>query len=188
MGNLTFILGGARSGKSQFAMQLAQQNSQKVCYIATAEALDAEMQERIAKHRSNRPADWVTIELNQNVAKQLQDHKITAEIMLLDCLTLLVSNILLKNCGEQENPEEERVVLAVESETATLLTLISQSQADWIIVSNEVGLGLVPPYPLGRLYRDILGKVNQQFAQAAQESFFMIAGIPVPLHKLGFMG
>jgi adenosylcobinamide kinase/adenosylcobinamide-phosphate guanylyltransferase len=185
MGNLTFILGGARSGKSQFAMQLAQQKNQEVCYIATAEALDPEMEKRIAKHRINRPAHWKTIELNQNVAKQLQNNKTDADIILLDCITLLVSNILLKNCGDQENPDEAAVMDAIENEMTGLLSLISKSRANWIVVSNEVGLGLVPPYPLGRLYRDILGKVNQQFAQAAQESFFMIAGIPVPLHQLG---
>ena len=186
MGKLTFILGGARSGKSQFAMQLAQNKSQDVCYVATALALDLEMQARISKHKADRPSQWKTIELSHNIAAQLQDHNKAAKVMLLDCLTLLISNIMLENCGDEENPDEVRVMLAIESETIALLAMIEQSQADWIVVSNEVGLGLVPPYPIGRLYRDILGKVNQLFAKAAQESYFMIAGIPIPLHRLGF--
>jgi adenosylcobinamide kinase/adenosylcobinamide-phosphate guanylyltransferase len=188
LGKITFILGGARSGKSHYAQQLASQRGKNVLFIATAQAFDAEMQQRITAHQQERPQHWRTLEVPLNVSQALAHHRYPAEIILLDCLTLLVSNILLAS-GTEENVDEQRVTEAVDREVNELLDWVATHSADWIIVSNEVGLGLVPPYPLGRVYRDVLGRANQKIAAKAEEVFFMVAGLPLPIHALqGPMG
>jgi adenosylcobinamide kinase/adenosylcobinamide-phosphate guanylyltransferase len=184
MGRLTLILGGARSGKSTFAQQLALERGQNVVYIATAQPLDPEMQARIETHKTNRPVHWRTLEIPRRLAASLMSFPEQVDIILLDCLTMLVSNILLVECGSNEEPDEERITRSVDDEISSLLTAIQRNQADWIIVSNEVGMGLVPPYPLGRLYRDQLGKANRQIAAAAQEIYLMVAGMAVPVHQI----
>jgi adenosylcobinamide kinase/adenosylcobinamide-phosphate guanylyltransferase len=184
MGRLTLILGGARSGKSTFALQLALERGQNVVYIATAQPLDPEMQSRIETHKINRPVHWQTLEIPRRLVASLMPFPEQADIILLDCLTMLVSNILLEGSGSGEKPDEGRVTRSVDDEICSLLTAIQKKPADWIIVSNEVGMGLVPPYPLGRLYRDQLGKANQQVAAAAQEIYLMVAGMAVPVHQI----
>ena len=179
MGKLTFILGGARSGKSRYAMQLAREHPGPVTYLATAQALDPEMGTRIARHRQDRPASWQTLEIPTQVAAHLQKQPPEGGLILLDCLTMLVSNLLLEAAGSEDQPDETRATRAIDAEVEALLGVIRSSPADWIVVSNEVGMGLVPPYPLGRLYRDLLGWANQRFAAEASEFFFMVAGIPM---------
>lgn len=181
MAPLTFVLGGARSGKSHFAQALANELEGPVVYIATAQALDAEMQQRVAKHRHERPAHWQTLELPLAVAQGYWQSGLKPAVVLLDCLTLLVSNVILAECSDEEI-EAEKAMTAVEHELDTLLELIKQDSARWIVVSNEVGMGLVPPYPLGRVYRDALGIANQRLAAIADEAFWMVAGIPLPIH------
>jgi adenosylcobinamide kinase/adenosylcobinamide-phosphate guanylyltransferase len=183
MGKLTFILGGGRSGKSTYAMQLARQHPGPVTYIATAQALDPEMGARIAKHRQERPSSWQTLEISRQVGAYLQSHLPEGGLFLLDCLTMLVSNLILEVSGSEDQPDEARATQAVNAEAEALLAVIRSSPADWIVVSNEVGMGLVPPYPLGRLYRDLLGWVNQRFAAQADEFYFMLAGIPMQVPK-----
>ena len=172
MGTLTFIMGGARSGKSTIAERLALQSNTEVLYLATAQALDREMKARIEAHKAKRPSHWQTLEIPKNLAKELELRRPQADIILLDCLTLLVSNLLAE---DMDNDQAEKLV---KGEIKALLETIRTSSAKWIVVSNEVGLGLVPPYPLGRLYRDLLGWTNQQFATQADKVMFMIAGIP----------
>jgi adenosylcobinamide kinase/adenosylcobinamide-phosphate guanylyltransferase len=172
MGRLTFILGGARSGKSTIAEQLALQSSGKVLFIATAQALDEEMKTRIEAHQAKRPPNWHTLELPNNLARELSTRHHQANTILLDCITLLVSNLLV------DTTDANTAQATVMEEINTLLGTIKASSAEWIVVSNEVGLGLVPPYPLGRQYRDLLGWTNQQFAKQAEKVIFMIAGIP----------
>ena len=173
---LTLILGGARSGKSTYAEALAQQLAgDEVLYIATAQALDVEMQDRIAKHRAQRPAAWPTLETPLHPARALLAQRPSQKLLLLDCMTLLVSNILLAhdNAGEAE--------VAVRQEIDNLLTALTTLDAHLIVVSNEVGLGLVPDNALGRAYRDLLGRANQLLAQAADEVIFMVAGLALPI-------
>lgn len=188
MGKLTFILGGARSGKSALAQRLAGQRATRVAYVATAQALDSEMASRIAAHRRARPAQWLTLELPCGVGAALRREPPQADLVLLDCLTLLVSNALLAAAGDEQAPDESAVARAVEAEVSALLLAIQESSFEWIVVSNEVGMGLVPPYPLGRMYRDLLGKANVQLAQVASEAYFLIAGMPIPLHQLAVTG
>ena len=169
------ILGGARSGKSTTAQELARQLGNKVLFVATAEPLDEEMKTRIEEHKKSRPENWRTLEATHNIGKALKKQIGDAEVIIIDCLTLLVSN-LLKN--EPDYPEAEEQVM---SEINKILAIMKLSQAHFIIVSNEVGLGLVPDNKLGRIYRDLLGKANQIIAQNANTVYFMAAGIPLKL-------
>jgi len=182
MGELTLILGGARSGKSTYAEQLALQRTSCVVYIATAQALDEEMKTRIALHRQKRHQSWKTLEIPFRVGELIQSDPPNADVIILDCLTLLVSNIFLKVSSDPEDmPDEKQAHELVEREITSLCQAIQKSPADWIVVSNEVGMGLVPPYPLGRIYRDLLGWANQILASMANQVYFMIAGVPMRL-------
>lgn len=172
---LTFILGGARSGKSRFAQQMAEETGRTVLFVATATAGDAEMADRIRAHRASRPAGWHTLEAPLQVGAAIRQQP-QAELILLDCLTLLASNVLMELPESTQEREYETVLMA---EIDGLLEAYRESPADWIVISNEVGLGLVPPYPMGRFYRDSLGKANQRLAQAANVVYFMVAGIPM---------
>ena len=183
MGNLTVILGGARSGKSTHAERLAINRGGRVAYIATAEALDDEMQARIAVHKKGRPKGWETIEIPRYVGRTFQKQAVQTDIVILDCLTMLVSNLLGFASLDETLLDEMAASKHLKAETDGLIDAIQSSEADWIVVSNEVGLGLVPPYPLGRLYRDLLGRANQQLADIADEVYWMVAGIPVPIHQ-----
>jgi adenosylcobinamide kinase/adenosylcobinamide-phosphate guanylyltransferase len=182
MGKLIFILGGSRSGKSTYAQRLAERSGKSIAFIATAQAGDDEMSARITRHRADRPAEWVTLEIQQNVAAYLKRHPAHAELYLLDCVTLLAANILFQHTAE-EVTDEQKAADAINAEVEGLLAYIRTQKADWIVVSNEVGLGLVPPYPLGRIYRDLLGMANQHLAAAADEVYMLMAGIPVPIHE-----
>jgi len=187
MGKLTLILGGARSGKSSYAERLARQNGGAVLYVATAQALDGEMAERIAIHQQNRPDNWQTLEIPSGVGLKLLAHPPQVKVILLDCLTLLVSNLLMATAsglGDDMQVDEGGATELVETEIAQLQAAIQSVEAEWIVVSNEVGLGLVPRYPLGRVYRDLLGRANQRLAAGADQAIFMIAGVPMRLSPI----
>ncbi len=179
MSNLILILGGARGGKSTFAENLARQSDpQSVLYVATAEPMDDEMRDRIAVHRADRPVGWMTLEAPRQLSQRIPAALTGRSVVLIDCMTILVSNMLL----DQGDGVAARVVeAAVMVEIDALLALVRQTDATWILVSNEVGLGLVPPYPLGRLYRDVLGRVNQRLAADADRVVFVAAGLPLEL-------
>lgn len=184
VGKLTLILGGARSGKSAYAEKLAIEYAGQVTYIATAQALDQEMLQRVAAHRQARPAAWTTLEIPLGVGQALFAGAPLAGLVLLDCLTLLVSNLLMQVCTPDDDVDETAGSALVDEEIESLLRAVRLSEADFIVVSNEVGLGLVPPYPLGRVYRDLLGRANQRLASQADQVIFMIAGIPMRLTPL----
>jgi adenosylcobinamide kinase / adenosylcobinamide-phosphate guanylyltransferase len=183
MTRLTFILGGARSGKSSHAERLASRIDRGVLYVATAQPLDEEMQTRITAHQRKRPEAWQTRELSTNVGSQLLADPPQADVVLIDCLTLLISNLLLQASPDESHPDELVATALVQREIEELLKAIQSIPAEWIVVSNEVGQGIVPAYPMGRLYRDLLGWANQRLAQAADEVIWMVAGIPVPIGK-----
>jgi len=178
--NLTLILGGARSGKSHYAEQLAAQlGDDSVLYVATAQPFDDEMKARIAQHQAERPSSWSTVEAPRQVGTAIMDHYAATttpeKVVLLDCLTVLTSNLLLPF----EDPFDPAVEETVNYEVDSLIQCIKSVETNFIIVSNEVGLGLVPPYPLGRAYRDLLGRSNQRLAQLADRVLFMVAGLPM---------
>ncbi|MFN8411074.1 MAG: bifunctional adenosylcobinamide kinase/adenosylcobinamide-phosphate guanylyltransferase [Anaerolineales bacterium] len=180
MGKLTFLLGGARSGKSSHAQKLAEQSGKSVTFIATAQALDDEMSTRIQKHQQERPSNWDTLEIPFEIVSQLGMLK--TDLVILDCMTLLVTNLMMQFV-EGDLVDEEKSTLAVHAETEKLLAYIHEHKQDWFIISNEVGLGLVPPYQMGRVYRDLLGWTNQQLAREADQVLWMVAGIPVPIQQ-----
>jgi adenosylcobinamide kinase/adenosylcobinamide-phosphate guanylyltransferase len=172
---IILIIGGARSGKSRFAQELAGRLGGNVLFVATGEPLDEEMQARINEHKKARPEGWRTLEAPAGIARQLELKIGDAEVVIIDCLTLLVSNLL----GEElDYPKAEKQVL---SEIQELIDGIKKLNAVFIIVSNEVGMGLVPETRLGRIYRDLLGKANQLIARHANEVCFMAAGLPVTI-------
>jgi len=184
MGKLTVILGGARSGKSIFAEKLAESRAQKVLYIATAGADDPEMELRIHRHQEQRPDYWVTLEQQNDIVGGYRTLSYSADLVLLDCVTVLTSNVILDAAGSLENPDELAAELALKEEIENLLDLIKVDSADWILVSNEVGSGLVPPYPVGRIYRDLLGWANKQLAAASEECYFTLSGKVMDLNQL----
>ena len=182
----TLILGGARSGKSTYAEMLASKMGQRVLYVATAQALDEEMRARVAAHQSRRARDWITLEVPRNVGaaiRELPDAGAT-NVVLLDCLTLLVSNVLLSGVPDAPEPDVDTAWPGVQAEVESLLKVHKDLGVHLIVVSNEVGLGVVPPYSLGRTYRDCLGRANQLLARLADHVILMVAGLPVDLHRL----
>lgn len=176
---LTLVLGGIRAGKSRHAQALAQRGD-RVLYVATAEADDEEMAARIAAHRQERPAAWSTIEEPVDLVTALAPRLPGFDTVLLDCLTLWVSNLLL------QDPDDEATPAHVQTQARRLIELYERSDASWIVVSNEVGLGVIPATRLGRDYADALGRVNQLFAAAADEVIVMFAGLPLNLKARGF--
>lgn len=175
MAKIVVFTGGARSGKSTRAEQYAARLAKPVVYVATAEAGDREMQERIALHRERRSAAWHTLEAPLEVGAALREVG-AGTVVLLDCLTLLVSNVLLAHAAAPQP--------AVDREIDALLAAAQERTLTLIVVTNEVGMGLVPEYPLGRVYRDLLGRAAQRVAAAADEVYLMVAGIAVELRAL----
>ena len=184
---LVLILGGARSGKSAFAEQLAASSGRRVAFIATATASDDDMRARIARHRASRSPEWLTIEEPLQLAGAVRRAAELADVLLLDCITLWLANWM----GQQSDLELDdapgeaytgRVLSDIEELLATLATLGPGKTL--IAVSNEVGLGIVPAYPLGRVYRDTLGRVNQRLARSADRVYLMVAGLAVDIKRL----
>lgn len=162
---LTLVLGGARSGKSRYAEGLVMRAPSPWTYVATAEALDEEMRERIAHHRDRRDARWQTRDVPLELAAEVERFEGPT---LIDCLTLWLSNVML--AGRNVEAESERLIGA-----------LSVARQPIVAVSNEVGLGLVPETPLGRAFRDAQGRLNQRVAAVADHAVFMAAGLPLSL-------
>ena len=169
MKKLILILGGARSGKSSYAVEMAKEFKKKVVFIATAACCDEEMAKRIALHKNSRPKQWGLIEEGKDVASILPGLKDKYEVVLIDCLGLLVSNLLADDLTDEE----------IEKRIKKLVEAIEKINVTTIIVSNEVGSGIVPMNALARRFRDLLGLSNQMIAKKADEVVFMRAGIPV---------
>ena len=206
-GRLILVTGGARSGKSSYAERLAAQLSElhdgRVTYLATSQTYDEEMQQRVAQHRAARPATWTTVECPLGVPAAVRAAAQTggpAPVMLLDCVTLWVTNLIFAGGAfggsappddgynydkdllpqHQERAAADRVTAAVED----LLAAVPETGATLIAVSNEVGLGVVPEYPLARLYRDQLGWANQRLARAADKVYLLVSGYPLDVKAL----
>lgn len=210
MPKITLVLGGARSGKSSLAEKLAQKRAGllNVLYVATLQPYDDEMRERVVKHQASRPATWRTLEapfeLTQTILTELRNET----LVLVDCLAVWSSNRLVKVSGLLDNLAEitediktehepaattisrslalnyQQLEIDLTSEINHLIAEMRRQKRDLILVSNEVGLGLVPAYPLGRAYRDLLGRLNQTIAAQADETLMIWAGIPVDLKRM----
>ncbi|MBS3985933.1 MAG: bifunctional adenosylcobinamide kinase/adenosylcobinamide-phosphate guanylyltransferase [Selenomonadales bacterium] len=182
MGRITLVTGGVRSGKSALAEAFAMK-ARSVVYLATCEANDEEMRDRISLHQARRPAHWTTEEvpLDLPAAITRQDPE---TCLLIDCLGLWVSNHLLAD--EENNVRHaQEFIEKMNGLTCALLEELSIRPGEAILVTNEVGFGLVPPYKLGRIFRDCLGLVNAQIATSAEDVYLCVAGMPVTLKKDG---
>jgi len=171
MGKIIFILGGVRSGKSTYAITCARKRKGLVAFIATCRPLDKEMRARIQKHQAGRPQHWHTFEEPLRLTAALKKIDKTFSTVLIDCLTLYVSNLLLKGYGDP----------TIEKKIEEAIGVLKKAPYASFIVSNEVGLGIVPAHELGRKFRDIAGKINQRVAQEADTVVFMVSGLPMCL-------
>lgn len=170
--SVTLVIGGVRSGKSRYAQILAS-SYRRVTFIATAEAReDAEMQLKIERHRVDRPKHWKTLEVPVHLAGAIQGVNLESDAVLVDCLTIFAAN-LLEAYGEDEAKRN--------AEVSQLCDVLTGTGRPMILVSNEVGSGVVPAYESGRLFRDLVGEINQRVAAAADTVLMMIAGLPLQL-------
>ncbi len=185
MAKLILVTGGARSGKSTFAENRAKEFGGDVLYVATAKQLDDEMKQRIAKHRAQRPSEWETFEGYKNLDTELHgiiEGKKSA--VLLDCVTIMVTNLMLDEAMEWDGLPRDRVAeieLGIQHQIERLISLAKMGNVPFILVTNEVGLGVVPPYAIGRDFRDIAGRMNQILAATADEVYFCVSGIPMKI-------
>ena len=182
MGKLILVTGGARSGKSTFAEETAKKFGSSILYIATSTTFDDEMKARIERHRQQRPSNWETVEAYKDIDTVLDNRLADTDAVLLDCITVMVSNIMLETAMDWEgicNEEIDSVENRVKDEIEKLINLAMRADIPFIIVTNELGMGVVPPYELGRAIRDIAGRANQMLAKAADEVYLCVSGIPV---------
>ena len=172
---ILLVLGGARSGKSSYAQQVAAGLGDRVLFCATAQPLDGEMQERIQAHRQNRPPGWDTLEISDGLAAALAGRTGAYDAVIIDCITLLTANCI------GEAMDYRSAEKAVDDEVDGLIDLMRRADCRFILVSNEVGGGIVPDNRLARVYRDALGRANQRLARAADEVILLTAGLPAKL-------
>lgn len=176
MGEIWFVTGGARSGKSTFAERLAATSGRPVSYVATMQPGDDELRDRVERHRAQRPADWRTIDAPLDVVGAVRAAPSDA-CVLLDCLSLWVTNHLMELDTEEPTTEDATALEAtIDREVDVLLDAARIREGVLIAVTNEVGSGLVPPYPLGRVYRDLLGRVNQRVSRSADRAWLLVSG------------
>ena len=174
------IIGGARSGKSSFAQELAVKLGEPILFVATAEAKDEEMRRRIEAHKRSRPTLWNTLEAATSVGSQIGKNIGQARVVIIDCVTLLVNNVLCQHMNGGDNKIDTEVIeQGVTDEITQLIDCMNNSEASFIVVTNEAGTGLIPPNAMARLYRDLLGKVNQMLGQHADCVYLMVAGLPL---------
>jgi len=175
------IIGGARSGKSGFAQELALKRGEPVLFVATATAGDEEMAQRIDQHRRTRPATWNTLEAPTRIGDKIPGQIGEARVVIVDCITLLVNNVFSRYDQQGEQIDAFAVEREVTAEIEGLIECINRVDGCFIIVTNELGTGLVPPGRVARLYRDLLGRANQRLAEVSDEVYLLVAGIPVRL-------
>lgn len=192
-GEFIFVTGAARSGKSRFAQDLAAEDEKPVIYVATGVATDPEMDGRIAAHRRERPAAWRTVEAPREVAPVVAAAGQDGGTVLIDCLGFLVANWLNELWPEKDDPEAgndgprdpERIAATIDERVRDLARLARGCPVRVIVVSNEVGWGLVPAYPAGRLFRDLLGRANQTMAAGADRVYLVVSGLAVEIKASG---
>ena len=170
MKEIIFVIGGCRSGKSTYAMQTAERvPAEQKIFIATCVPQDDEMKRRVARHQKERSQNWVTVEAPLNLPEAIRQNSRSGDVILVDCLTLWVSNLLMETGDESK----------IEETISQFINAIEKAAGPIVLVSNEVGTGIVPENALARQYRDIIGRVNQDVAKTAGRVIWMVAGIPV---------
>lgn len=182
MSNIVLVTGGARSGKSNFAELLCREQNNSTAYIATSVAFDDEMKDRIKKHQDSRPKEWKTYEIYKDIYSIVEDLDKNHDTVILDCLTLMINNLMFtygidvdKATTEEVNEIEEYIKDQVEK----LLKAVKNTDLYFLIVTNELGMGIVPENKLSRIYRDFVGRANQLIAKYSDEVYFVVSGIPM---------
>ncbi|WP_213989562.1 bifunctional adenosylcobinamide kinase/adenosylcobinamide-phosphate guanylyltransferase [Sodalis sp. dw_96] len=187
---MILITGGARSGKSSLGETLARRQNGAVLYIATSRITDGEMAARVEQHRRHRPAHWLTWEGHRDLHQVIRAHDEQVKVVLLECVTTLITNLLFDEAGE--TPPEAMDFDAIERhiirQTDLLLAACAEVKSQVILVTNELGMGIVPENLLARRFRDIAGRVNQRLAAAAEDVWLVISGIPVHIKGAGVQG
>ena len=185
MGKIIYVTGGARSGKSSYAEELIFESKKERIYIATSIAFDGEMKERVRLHKLQRGEEWITIEAYKGIPKYLETYKNEEMIILLDCLTNFVSNnMILETERDWDNISQEelsKIEKEIEVQVIEILEFVKESKLDMVVVSNEIGMGVVPPYALGRYFRDICGRMNQLVGKKADEAHLVVSGLKIKL-------
>lgn len=168
---VTLLLGGARSGKSHYAQQLGERAA-RVVFVATAQPTDEEMRRKVDRHRNSRPPHWQTVEEPLALAEAIAHHGPACDLMIIDCLTFFAANLLDAKSDDQSKDQGsiDALCLALQAPPCSV-----------VLVSNEVGSGVVPEYPSGRLFRDLLGEMNQSVARVASDVLLLVAGFPLVL-------
>jgi adenosylcobinamide kinase/adenosylcobinamide-phosphate guanylyltransferase len=184
MGKLILVTGGARSGKSTFAEETIGDIGENILYIATATPCDEEMELRIQRHRQHRPQKWETVEAYRDMDVHLKGRLPGKDAVLLDCITVMVSNLMLERDMDWEGisaDEIDKVEEMVREEIEKLIEVVKSTDVPFVVVTNELGMGVVPPTELGRAIRDIGGRVNQMLAGVADKVYLCVSGIPVQI-------
>lgn len=184
LGKLILVTGGARSGKSSFAEELIKGYGGNAIYIATAIAFDEEMKHRINKHRKQRPSHWETVEAYKDLDALLGEKLNGKAACLLDCITIMVSNLMFEENlnWEYMNAEDlQQIEEKVRIEIEKFLNFVRGASIPFVAVTNEIGMGIVPENALARIFRDIAGRINQLLAKSADEVYLCVSGIPVKI-------
>lgn len=185
MGKIIYVTGGARSGKSTTAEEIVLNSGKDKIYIATSIAFDEEMKERIRLHKIQRGESWITIEAYKELDKKIKKYSQEKKIILLDCLTNFISNNMIidveRDWEKISQIEVKEIEKEIEREIVKILEVAKNSQLDIVIVSNEIGMGVVPPSYLGRYFRDICGRMNQLVASSADEAYLIVSGLKIKL-------
>lgn len=185
MGRIILVIGGARSGKSRYGQSLMEPYGEDVAYVATAKITDDDMAERVRHHKANRPVSWQTIEGYKDLPDLLSAKmRSGVKVMMLECITTLVTNLMFETSldyDQASNQDIEAVEQEIDQQIEALLLFLKQQPYESVLITNEVGYGLVAPYRLGNIFRDIAGRINQKIAQSADEVNLVVAGIPIKI-------
>ncbi|MBF8983562.1 bifunctional adenosylcobinamide kinase/adenosylcobinamide-phosphate guanylyltransferase [Lutibacter sp. B2] len=184
-GYITLVTGGARSGKSNYAEKLAMDTSKSVAYVATAIGFDDGMKDRIKKHRESRPKEWTTYEGYKDVYKMIEEISRNHEVVLLDCITIMVTNLMFDHKDIKwdsiTHEKIDEIEGNIEEQVRKLLQSVRIHKLGMILVTNELGMGIVPDNRISRIFRDIAGRINQMIAKEADEVYFTVSGLPMKL-------
>ncbi|MCT4593016.1 MAG: bifunctional adenosylcobinamide kinase/adenosylcobinamide-phosphate guanylyltransferase [Anaeromicrobium sp.] len=182
--SIVLVTGGARSGKSSFAEEYIKERYEKVAYIATAIAFDEGMVDRIKKHQDSRPKEWTTYEQYKNLHTLISEMDESNEVALLDCVTIMVTNLMFEKDVDWDKVSREEIDSieeTVKNEFLLLLRRAKEMNFNLVLVTNELGMGIVPESRLSRIFRDMAGRVNQLISKRADEVYFLVSGIPMKI-------
>lgn len=184
MSRIILVTGGARSGKSNFAEQLCRNRDNSTAYIATSIPFDNEMKDRVRKHKESRSSDWKTYEIYKDIYSIIKELNDNHETIILDCVTLLVNNLMFTydiDIDDSNQEEINELEAYIKDQVSKLLKEVRTTNLYFVVVTNELGMGVVPGNKLSRVYADIVGRINQQISAESDEVYFVVSGIPMKI-------